>query len=55
MDNEHKRQPQVIWLGDTAAQCHIMATEEKSDGSNKSSLTMGNASTSLVLRQEDNH
>ena len=52
-DNENKRSQQVTWLGATGRQCHIITTEEKSDNSVKSSVTMGNDSTSSVLRHED--
>ena len=48
-DNENKRSQRVTWLGDTGTQCHIIATEEKSNNSVKSSVTMGNDSTSSVL------
>ena len=52
-ENNTKRAKQVSWLGDTGAQCHILTTDEKPKSSNESSVTMGNDSTSSVIRHED--
>ena len=51
-DNDNNQQP-VTWLGDTGAQCHIVVTDEMCNGSNKLSVTMGNASTLSVLQRKD--
>jgi len=44
---------QRMWLADTGAQCHIIATDKESVRKNDSSVSMGNASKSSVLRREN--
>ena len=54
--NEQKKasDKNIMWLGNTGAQCHILATNEKPSTSNATlSVTMGNASRLSVIRRED--
>ena len=48
-DNKRSNQHQITWLGDTGAQCRIVATDKKGKSSNNLSVTMRNSSKSSVL------